>query len=220
MFVLAEFRDTVRVPPDKFKEDSRTNIITQIEQHYGGKVVPGVGLCVCLDRIIKADEEAIFPNDGAAFIKVHFSYIVFCPHEGELLTGNVVHCSPVHGLIVHMGFFGDISIPPGLLPEPSIFIEADDNGLPGWVWQFKDEDTGAVEEMPISLGDKIRFAVDRLKYQSKDDVKPNPGNKPEDDTDMKKTVTMDSAVTDRFASSPLRLIGSINSIGLGPLSWW
>ncbi len=119
MFVITEFRDTVRIPPEKFKANTRDNIISEIESHYGGRVVPEVGVCICLDRLLDVDKQFNFPNKGAAFVKVTFAYIVFRPSPGDLLTGTVMYSSEKLGVMVNLGFFSSVTIPPGLLPPDS-----------------------------------------------------------------------------------------------------
>ncbi|KOX77413.1 DNA-directed RNA polymerase III subunit RPC8 [Melipona quadrifasciata] len=94
MFVLAELKDTVRIPPWEFKRKLNDAITDELNRKLANKVYHDVGLCIALHDITKIEESYIFPGDGASHTKVVF------------LT---------------LGFFEDIVIPPHKLQHPSRF---------------------------------------------------------------------------------------------------
>ncbi|KZC08239.1 DNA-directed RNA polymerase III subunit RPC8 [Dufourea novaeangliae] len=92
MFVLAELKDTVRIPPWEFKRKLNDAITDELNRKLANKVYLNVGLCIALHDITKIEESYIFPGDGASHTKV-----------------------------ITLGFFEDIVIPPNKLQHPSRF---------------------------------------------------------------------------------------------------
>lgn len=127
MFVLAELKDTVRIPPVEFKQKLNDAITDELNRKLANKVkyynlfkfydiilliksklliyllkvYLNVGLCIALHDITKIEESYIFPGDGASHTKVIFRYIVFRPFMEEILIGKIRSCSidGVHGNI-------------------------------------------------------------------------------------------------------------------------
>ncbi|XP_011629594.1 DNA-directed RNA polymerase III subunit RPC8, partial [Pogonomyrmex barbatus] len=135
MFVLAELKDTVRIPPSNFKYKLNDIVADELNRKLANKVYKDVGLCITLHDITKIEESYIFPGDGASHTKVTFRFIVFRPWMEEILIGKIRSCSP-EGVHVTLGFFEDIVIPPHKLQHPSRFDQIEQ----AWVWIYKTED--------------------------------------------------------------------------------
>ena len=60
-----------------------------------------------------------YPGDGSAHAEVQFRVLVFSPFRGELLEGTVKYCTSDR-VVISLGFFEDIILPPDALPQPSV----------------------------------------------------------------------------------------------------
>lgn len=58
------------------------------------------------------------PGDASSYTPVEFRYVVFQPFRGEVLQGTIASCGP-DGIWINIGFFRDVFVPPGKLPEIS-----------------------------------------------------------------------------------------------------
>ncbi|KAK6171402.1 hypothetical protein SNE40_019598 [Patella caerulea] len=205
MFVLSEMKDTVRIPPWEFKEETTDAIIEILNKKLANKVVYNVGLCIALWDLVKLEDSFIFPGDGASHTNVHFRYVVFRPFVDEILVGKIKGCSK-EGVHVSMGFFDDILIPADALQHPARFDEEEQL----WAWEYEvDEDTK--HQLFMDIGEEIRF---RVVDESFVDTTPS-------GPDTTNTDNVDSILTDPdLKKPPYTITGSISESGLGCLSWW
>lgn len=157
MFILSTLSDTIfipstsftRVDPSSFSSQSAKVPPTSLESlslalnsKYSNRVIPDVGLCVCLFDVLEASEGRVKWGDGGLWHKCKFRLAVFRPFVGEVLVGRVMSSDEsgirgeqrddrVYALLeadmtgivrppfpVSMGFFDDIHIPLHLLPSP------------------------------------------------------------------------------------------------------
>ncbi len=107
------------IPPSKFGEDVAPAITQEIDSLYANKVLPGLGLCICVLDLETVGAASVFPGDGSAHADVVFRMVVFRPSEEEVLVGTVKSSDPVQGVKVTLEFFDAITVPPSMLPEPS-----------------------------------------------------------------------------------------------------
>jgi len=199
MFVLAEMRDLVRVPPWKFNLKINDAVSEEINRKLANKVVVDVGLCLSLFDITKIEDSYIYPGDGASHTKVEFRYIVFRPFLEEILIGKIKNCSR-EGVYVSLGFFDDIIIPPDELQHPARFDETEQT----WVWEYKMEDQK--HDLFMDPGEEIRFRVVLEQFVDTTPTGPETQETVENET--------------RETKIPYMLTGSISESGLGLLSWW
>ena len=200
MFVLAEMKDIVRIPPWKFKKKLNDTITDELNRKLANKVYLNVGLCIALNDITKIDESYIFPGDGASHTKVIFRYIIFRPFMEEIITGKIRSCN-TNGVHVTLGFFEDIIIPPNKLQHPSRF----DQGEQLWVWEYLDG-SGVKHDLFMDVGEVIRFRVINETFtESLPSSNPHKNKEPTEKTEI---------------VSPYTLEATIDEPGLGLLSWW
>ncbi|XP_046560323.1 LOW QUALITY PROTEIN: DNA-directed RNA polymerase III subunit RPC8-like [Haliotis rubra] len=217
MFVLAEMKDTVRLPPWLFNLDQKDAIIETLNKKLANKVVYNVGLCIALWDVQRLEDSYIFPGDGASHTVVHFRYVVFRPFvdEVQLITGKIKSCSRRRVYKVRqklsIGFFDDILIPPDALQHPSRFDEQEQL----WAWEYQLDD-GNKHDLFMDIGEQIRFrVVDELFV---DTTPAGPDGGAEYCTEPSAS---DITIVDPEAKkSPYSLTGSISESGLGLLSWW
>ncbi|XP_067127811.1 DNA-directed RNA polymerase III subunit RPC8 [Centruroides vittatus] len=196
MFVLAEMKDTVRIPPWLFHLEQNIAIEKELNRKLANKVMMNVGLCIALFDITKLEESYIFPGDGASHTRVHFRYIVFRPFLDEILVGKIKNCSQ-DGVHVSLGFFDDILIPADSLQHPSQFDEVEQV----WFWEYESEDNK--HKLFMDPGEQIRF---RVVDETFVDTSPS-------GPDM-------NEVEEKEKRIPYSLTGTIAESGLGLLAWW
>ncbi|XP_054714989.1 DNA-directed RNA polymerase III subunit RPC8-like isoform X2 [Uloborus diversus] len=200
MFTLVEMKDTIRIPPWKFRKPLKDAISDELRLKFANKVVIDVGLCIALFEITKLEESYIFPGDGASHTGVHFSYIVFRPFMNEVLVGKIRSCSR-EGVHVSLGFFDDILIPQDVLQHPSRFDEKEQL----WVWVFSNEESGETHDLFMDRDEPIRFRV--VDGTFVDTTPTCPENEASESEEKDRRV-------------PYSLTGAINEHGLRLLSWW
>ncbi|XP_034944115.1 DNA-directed RNA polymerase III subunit RPC8 [Chelonus insularis] len=201
MFVLAEFKDVVKIPPWKFKRKFNDAITDELNHKLANKVFLNVGLCIALYDITKIEESYIFPGDGSSHTKVVFRYIVFRPFMEEILIGKIRSCS-ADGVHVTLGFFEDIIIPPHKLQNPSRFDQTEQ----AWVWEY-DTGDGEKHDLFMDAGEPIRFRVVSETFMETLPISGPTGSKEVEKPENKSV-------------SPYVLNGAIDEPGLGLLSWW
>ncbi|MES1916151.1 MAG: hypothetical protein MHM6MM_007999, partial [Cercozoa sp. M6MM] len=77
MFVEMRMADRLRLNPQEFEMDNfRAELCEKLQRKYINKVLPELGLCICLNGFDDI-------GDGAAHIKVEFRMVVFRPHRDE-----------------------------------------------------------------------------------------------------------------------------------------
>ncbi|GAA5828041.1 hypothetical protein JCM11251_005704 [Rhodosporidiobolus azoricus] len=120
MFTFCVQKDTIRVEARDFSKDPVDAIREEIHRRYANRVIPNVGLCISLLDILSTSEGAVMYGDGCYYYRTEFRLIVFRPYIGEAILARVKSQSP-EGIVVTVGFFDDILIPPTLLPDYSTF---------------------------------------------------------------------------------------------------
>ncbi|XP_062588600.1 DNA-directed RNA polymerase III subunit RPC8-like [Saccostrea cucullata] len=202
MFVLAEMKDTIRIPPWLFHIKFNDAVIEALNKKLANKVVHNVGLCIALWDITKLEDSYIFPGDGASHTVVHFRYVIFRPFMDEILTGKTKSCSK-EGVHVSIGIFDDILIPADAMQHPSRFDDKEQL----WAWEYELED--GKHDLFMDIGEEIRFrVVDEIFV----DTTP---------TGPDGTANQSSEITDtETKKTPYTIVGSISEPGLGLLSWW
>jgi DNA-directed RNA polymerase III subunit RPC8 len=195
MFILSEVSDLVRIPPHTFNIPIQHAITDELNQKFANKVISNLGLVVTIWDLLDIKDGLLKPGDGGAYVEVRFRCIVWKPFVGEILTGWVSECNG-EGLKVKLEFFDDIIIPKDYLFENCTF-KPNENA---WVWQ-PDEET----ELFIDVNEKIRFRVEEELFFN---IKP-------------KSSTEALAVDEpEKKATPYALKASMQSEGLGCVSWW
>lgn len=98
MFILSTISDTLFIPGASFANTSdpsqpatsHHSIALAINTKYANKVIPDVGLCICLFDILQASEGRVKWGDGGLWHSVKARLVVFRPFVGEILVGKVM----------------------------------------------------------------------------------------------------------------------------------
>ncbi|XP_046845404.1 DNA-directed RNA polymerase III subunit RPC8-like [Xenia sp. Carnegie-2017] len=199
MFLLAEMKDTVRMPPTKFGLNLIEAVTNELNKKLANKVVYNVGLCIALHDIIDIGDSFVLPGDGASCTPVKFRYVVFRPFIDEILIGRIKACSH-EGVTVSMEFFDDIIIPFEYLQQPSKF-DAEEQL---WVWEYETEE--GTHDLFMDINEEIRFRVIDECF-----------------TDLTPTgpeMIIQEQAGNQEEKCPYNITATITEPGLGLLSWW
>ncbi|GAA5923777.1 DNA-directed RNA polymerase III subunit RPC25 [Sporobolomyces koalae] len=230
MFTYCIQKDTIRVEARDFAKPPAEAIKEEIHRRYANKVIPGVGLCISLLDILSCSEGAVLYGDGCFYYQTEFRLIMFRPYIGEAILGKVKSQGP-EGIIVTLGFFDDILVPPSLLPDQCGF----DGNSREYFWVPVEDPSGprksqaelhqsAVDErLPISKKDWIRIRVEEELF---DDTSPTTGAAPASGLASGATAGAGGETTGKETGgtnkgkSPYRLICSMTEEGTGVTDWW
>lgn len=189
--MLSEIEHKLRLPPHLLDLPLEDAIKGQLESIFLDKVIAKLGLCISVYDIKSIDGGFVLPVEGAPTYTVVFRMVMFRPYVGEIIPAKLKD-SNKKGLQLSLGFFDDIYIPSYAMPHPSHFEPDDVPNRVKWVWTFNELELAVDEES------EIRFRVTSVDYPSIP-LEQGEGSKP-------------------FA--PMVVIGSLDSDGLGPISWW
>ena len=187
--------DTVKIPPWLFNNDLSDAVKVELNKRFANKVIHNVGLCISLFDVLKYEDSFIFPGDGSSHTKVQFRFIVFRPFVDEVLIGKIKSCSR-EGIVVSLGFFDDILIPPEYLQQPSKF----DSSEQVWVWEY--ETPEGTHDLFMDINESIRFRIADEIF-----VDTIPQSKTDDSGNKENRI-------------PYSLKAHVSEPGLGLLSWW
>jgi DNA-directed RNA polymerase III subunit RPC8 len=193
MFLLSTLEDTIRVPASQLGLPIEEVLTDILNSRLANKVVHNVGLIICMKDVLDVGESYLQSGDGAIYTKCTFRMVVFRPQIGEVLCGTL-RSSSKEGLIISLGFFDSVLVPPQYLNEPSKFDETDQT----WTWNYTDE--GKTHVLRLEIGETIRFRVHSEEFN---DVSPSGPNE----------IACNKG-------SPYTIIGSICESGLGLVKWW
>ncbi|KAK3208621.1 hypothetical protein GRF29_77g1379585 [Pseudopithomyces chartarum] len=195
MFILTTIEDLVQITPDDFNKTSARAIKDAINVKYANKVIHKVGLCVCMWDLLKASEGLIGHGTGLVNVNVEFRMVVLRPFRGEILHGRIKSANE-HGMVVDLDFTYEVFVPQANLFDPSEYDPQEN----AWIWRPE-----GGEEFFFDKGETVLLRVEREEWF---DQKPS-------------IVQKDEAgnVVER-RGVPWRIIGAMNTSGLGPIMWW
>jgi DNA-directed RNA polymerase III subunit RPC8 len=165
MFFLATIADTIRVEPHDFGKGDAKAIQSSINKKYPQKVLPSVGLVICLYDVLRVGAALIHPADGASHFELVFRVVVFKPFAGEIINGKIREATP-EGLGVTLGFFDNVKIPYYNIFEPNHFSAT----RKAWIWDDHQNDGLEAEEpdpdslLELRVGHGIRLQVEKIDF--------------------------------------------------------
>jgi len=102
LFKLVTLEDTIRIPPETFGNPLEAVGYQQVKAKYEGIVNEELGYVIAVADVKVSPVGKIIPGDGAAYHKVTFSLLTFCPKIQELVEGEVVEIADF-GAFVRIG---------------------------------------------------------------------------------------------------------------------
>eukprot|EP00768_Dysnectes_brevis_P006757 gnl/Dysnectes_brevis/5456_a7856_604.p1 GENE.gnl/Dysnectes_brevis/5456_a7856_604~~gnl/Dysnectes_brevis/5456_a7856_604.p1 ORF type:complete len:226 (+),score=65.34 gnl/Dysnectes_brevis/5456_a7856_604:33-710(+) len=219
MFIVVKLKDIVKISPQDFGLKIEQAVENEIVNSYCGRIIQKVGMCVSLSHISSISEARLFPNEGAAFVTVHFSVIAFRPFINEIISGTVAGQTETEGILVSLNFFNDILVPPKCLPVGVKW----DHDEKCWVWPVNES------LLYFDLGEEVRLKVMSVRFTDDDDRKPIPGRpqgpvleveQGEDGEDAELPEASSAYPPMAREFSPFLVIGTMQGEGLGVMRWW
>uniref|UniRef100_A0A1I7V004 RNA_pol_Rbc25 domain-containing protein n=2 Tax=Caenorhabditis tropicalis TaxID=1561998 RepID=A0A1I7V004_9PELO len=194
MFILSLLRDTVAIKPHQLSSDQQMVIKKRLNERLANKVVPDLGLCICVYDIKEIGDSYILPGEGDCRARVTFRMIVFRPFVDEVIEAKVIESSR-QGLTLSIEFFEDIFVPAEKLPEPHVFEE--DGQV--WYWEYAQEDGEPPAKLYMDPGKIVRFRTTEIIFK-----------------DLKPELTIEQQKTEKS----MEVKGTMASTGLGCVGWW
>ncbi len=102
LFRLYEFKDIVRIPPERFGEDLKKVALELLREEYEGVLDDELGLIVTVTDVDINEEGYIIPGDGATYHEAKYTLLAFKPVRNEVVEGPVVSVTK-HGIYVNIG---------------------------------------------------------------------------------------------------------------------
>ena len=108
MYVICTVNDTIRVPPNKFSEDTNKTILKTAQEQYEGLVDEELGVVVAVINASKAGDGKVVPGDGAAYFDADLDLLMYKPVIQEVVEGSIseitefgafIKTGPLEGLI-------------------------------------------------------------------------------------------------------------------------
>ncbi|RMZ85296.1 hypothetical protein DV738_g43, partial [Chaetothyriales sp. CBS 135597] len=93
MFILTTISDLVALPPHSLYNRDVDNLTDRLNSKYSNRVIPRIGLCICLYDILNYSDGLVGAGTGNVNVNVEFRMIVFRPFKGEILTGVIKRCT-------------------------------------------------------------------------------------------------------------------------------
>ena len=158
MYKLTTIQESVRVPPDKFGNDLKENLLELLRETYEGQLNKDLGLVVAVTDIEQVGEGVIFPGDGGAHYQAVFKALTFKPELNEIIEGKVIE-------IVEFGAFITLGALDGLVHVSQVtddFLSYDEKGR---------RLVGKESKKALHEGDMIRAKIVALSFKKSQNQK-------------------------------------------------
>ncbi len=108
MFYEIEVKSHIRVPPIKFKENTKKAVINQLVEQFSNYVSKDFGIVIGVSEVLDVEDGILIPGDGAAYYNTRYKLITFKPENQEIVQGNIseiadfgafINIGPVDGMI-------------------------------------------------------------------------------------------------------------------------
>jgi len=99
LFKLVTLEDTIRIPPETFGNPLKAVGYQQVKAKYEGMVDEELGYVIAVTDVKVSPVGKIIPGDGAAYHKVSFSLLTYCPKIQEVVEGEVVEIADFGGFV-------------------------------------------------------------------------------------------------------------------------
>ena len=151
MYYELEVRSHVRVPPSKFKDDTKESILKSLNEKFEAYISKEVGAVIAVTEILEIGDGVIIPGDGAAYYDTRFKILTFKPEMLEILLGKVNE-------ITEFGAFISLGALDGMV---HVSQTMDD-----FVSYSKSNTmTGKERKRVIKVGDKCRARITAISYK-------------------------------------------------------
>lgn len=146
MYKKVTLIDTVRLPPDRFGDDTETVVKELLRDKLEGRIDKTLGSIIAVTSVLEIGEGKILAGDGAVYYDITFEAVTFKPELQEIVEGKVVE-------VVEFGAFIGLGPLDGLLHVSQIaddYISYDEKNS---------RLVGKETNKAIAEGDKVRARV-------------------------------------------------------------
>lgn len=151
MYYELEVRSHVRVPPSKFKDDTKDSILKSLNEKFEAYISKEVGAVIAVTEILEIGDGVIIPGDGAAYYDTRFKLLTFRPEMLEIVLGKVNE-------ITEFGAFISLGALDGMV---HVSQTMDD-----FVSYSKSNTlTGKESKRVLKVGDKCRARITAISYK-------------------------------------------------------
>ncbi len=102
MYLVSKIEDTVRIPPNKFRDPLEDVAVEILNESYVGKIDKKLGLMVTVKEIEEIGTGKVIMGDGAAYHDVLFTALFFKPELHEIVEGEVIEITEF-GAFIRIG---------------------------------------------------------------------------------------------------------------------
>eukprot|EP01095_Lingulamoeba_sp_RSL-Kostka_P013031 TRINITY_DN5278_c0_g1_i1.p1 TRINITY_DN5278_c0_g1~~TRINITY_DN5278_c0_g1_i1.p1 ORF type:complete len:184 (-),score=33.22 TRINITY_DN5278_c0_g1_i1:85-636(-) len=157
MFIVSEFKDTLKIHPQHFNKE-KESVRFLINRKYANKIIPDHGLVIGIYKILNISDGLVKITEGYSTVEVLFQLIMFKPFPGEVIRGSIFK-NTENAIICDIGFFSDIIIKPNQLLEGSQY----DNTNKKWKWVYEYDEENK-NEFYYDEELECRFKIKEVKY--------------------------------------------------------
>ena len=146
MYKKVTLIDTVRLPPNRFGDETETVVKELLREKLEGRIDKTLGSIIAVTNVLDIGEGKILAGDGAVYYDITFEAITFKPELQEIVEGKVVE-------VVEFGAFIGLGPLDGLLHVSQIaddYISYDEKNS---------RLVGKETNKAIAEGDKVRARV-------------------------------------------------------------
>lgn len=102
MFYEIEAKSHVRVPPRKFKQNTKKAILSQLREQFSNYSSKDIGIVIGVSDILEVGDGILIPGDGAAYYNTVYKLILFKPENHEVIQGNLTEIAEF-GAFINLG---------------------------------------------------------------------------------------------------------------------
>lgn len=207
----ATIQDLIQIKPHDFHKTSAHAIKDVVNEKYSNKIVPGIGLCLCMWDLLSATEGLIGHGTGLVNVNIEFRMTVFRPFRGEIIYGRI-KSSNEEGITLDLDFTSEVFVPYQNLFQNSSFSNAEN------VWVWNSDGT----ELFLDKGEPVLFRVEQEEWI---DQRPTIVQKDEQGNIVDERGTAWRVIVSIWFILMCKELltwikGSMNQAGLGPTLWW
>lgn len=102
MYKLITVKDSIRIPPSRFKEEMEKVSKEILREEHEGIMTADLGFIIAIIRVLELGPGKLIPGDGATYHEVVFEVLVFKPELQQIIEGEVVEVVDF-GVFVRLG---------------------------------------------------------------------------------------------------------------------
>jgi DNA-directed RNA polymerase subunit E' len=102
MYKLITVKDTIRIPPSRFKEDMEKVALEILREEHEGIMSQDLGFTIAVVKVLNVGLGKLIPGDGATYHDIEFQILAFKPKLQQIIEGEVVEVVDF-GVFIRLG---------------------------------------------------------------------------------------------------------------------